>query len=211
MFILTFSFAIHSKMDNVVPIKDVPFGMHKWTSKIVVQEKQQVTSARNTPKKKQKFIFVDSEVVIVFSFIDNCGLFAYLFNCAIDTNIIYVFLLKGSNVEGIIFNTDIPVMSPRIEVYKSYLISNAEVKRIPAEFKTPEISAQWIISARTVVEEVMQEEDLMACKFSYTEFKDLSQYMDRKDKSVGEIFFLLCTFTSAIYALHGHGVFFVNY
>ncbi|XP_027157287.1 replication protein A 70 kDa DNA-binding subunit B-like [Coffea eugenioides] len=138
-------------MATILPINDVEVGMEKWTAKVTVQEKQQVTSSRSTPTKKQKFIFIDSE---------------------------------GSKVEGIVFNADIPIMSSRIEVYKKYLISNAQVKKIPDDFKTTEIAKQWIITSRTIIEEIVDEEDVIAANFTYTKFKDLAQYMDRKDISV---------------------------
>ncbi|XP_027154697.1 uncharacterized protein LOC113754469 [Coffea eugenioides] len=125
--------------------------MEKWTTKVTVQEKQQVTSSISTPTRKQKFIFIDSE---------------------------------GSKVEGIIFNADIAIMSPRIEVYKKYLISNAQVKKIPENFRTTDLAIQWIITSRTIIEEIVDEDDVMAAQFTYTNFTDLAQYMDRKDISV---------------------------
>ena len=97
-----------------------------------------------------------------------------------------LFPLKGSKVEVIIFNADIPVMSPRIEVYKKYLISNAEVRKIPDEFKTPELTAQWVISTWTIVEEIAEDEEIIPSKFNCTKFTELAQFMDQRDKSVGQ-------------------------
>ena len=99
---------------------------------------------------------------------------------------IIIFLFQGSKVEGIIFNADIAIMSPRIEVYKKYLISNVQVKKIPENFRTTELAIQWIITSRTIIEEIVDNEDVMAAKFTYTNFTDLAQYMDRKDISVGQ-------------------------
>lgn len=65
-------------------------------------------------------------------------------------------------------------MSSRIEVYKKYLISNAQVKKIPDDFKTTEIAKQWIITSRTIIEEIVDEEDVIAANFTYTKFKDLA-------------------------------------
>ncbi|XP_071917017.1 replication protein A 70 kDa DNA-binding subunit B-like [Coffea arabica] len=98
----------------------------------------------------------------------------------------FIFIdFEGSKVEGIIFNSDIAIMSPRIEVYKKYLISNAQVKRILDNFRTTELTKQWIITSRTIIEEIVDDEDVIAAKFTYTKFRDLAQYMDRKDISVG--------------------------
>ncbi|XP_027174570.1 uncharacterized protein LOC113774208 [Coffea eugenioides] len=139
------------QMSTILTINDIDVGMEKWTAKITVQEKQQVTSSLSTPTRKQKFIFIDSE---------------------------------GSKVEGIIFNADIAIVSPRLEVYKKYLISNAQVKRIPDTFRTTDLAKQWIITSRTLIEEIVDDDDVMAAKFTYTSFRDLAQYMDRKDISV---------------------------
>lgn len=94
---------------------------------------------------------------------------------------------EGSQVEGIIFNNDIPKMSPILQVYRKYKISNAEVRPIQPKYQTAEITIQWVISARTVIEEISDDEDVIPVKFSCTPFKELSQYMDNKDKSVDVI------------------------
>ncbi|XP_071940335.1 replication protein A 70 kDa DNA-binding subunit B-like isoform X2 [Coffea arabica] len=91
---------------------------------------------------------------------------------------------EGSRVEGIIFNADIPKMSPVLQVYRKYKISNADVRSIPPKFQTSDLTVQWVITAKTVIEEVSREEDIMPVKFTFTEFADLAQYMDDKSKSV---------------------------
>ncbi|XP_071917137.1 uncharacterized protein [Coffea arabica] len=91
---------------------------------------------------------------------------------------------EGSRVEGIIFNADIPKMSPVLQVYRKYRISNADVRSIPPKFQTSDLTVQWVITAKTVIEEVNREEDIMPVKFTFTEFADLAQYMDDKSKSV---------------------------
>nr|XP_027084848.1 replication protein A 70 kDa DNA-binding subunit B-like isoform X2 [Coffea arabica] len=91
---------------------------------------------------------------------------------------------EGSRVEGIIFNADIPKMSPILQVYRKYKISNADVRNIPPKFQTSGLTMQWVITARTVIEEINREEDIMPVKFAFTEFADLAQYMDDKSKSV---------------------------
>ena len=102
----------------------------------------------------------------------------------LSANMMIIF--QGSKVEGIIFNSDIAIMSPRIEVYKKYLISNAQVKRIPENFRTTDLAIQWIITSRIIIEEIVDEDDVIAAQFTYTNFTDLAQYMDRKDISVGQ-------------------------
>ena len=79
-------------------------------------------------------------------------------------------------------------MSQILQVYKKYKISNAEVRPIPLKFQTPELTVQWVISSRTVIDEIPDDDAVMAVKFCYSKFTDLVQYMDDKTKSVGECF-----------------------
>ena len=68
-------------------------------------------------------------------------------------------------------------MSSILQVYKKYNISNAEVKPILPKYQTAEITHQWTITSKTVIEEVIDDEDMMLVKFNYTKFTDLA---DRK-------------------------------
>ena len=88
-------------------------------------------------------------------------------------------------VEGIIFNNDIPKMSLLLQVYKKYLISNVVIRPIPPKFQSKGLHTQWVISTRTLVEEVNDDEVVVPMKLSYTKFTDLIKYMDHKDQSVG--------------------------
>ena len=95
-------------------------------------------------------------------------------------------MFQGSKVETIIFNADIPKMSPLLSVYKKYKITNAEVKPIPAKFQTAELTIQWVISTKTVIQEINDDaNEIMPVKFNYTKFTDLVHHMDDKNKSVG--------------------------
>ena len=49
-------------MEKLLAMKEIVPEMQSWTCKITVQEKQQITQSMSTPTKKQKFIFVDTEV-----------------------------------------------------------------------------------------------------------------------------------------------------
>ncbi|XP_027178070.1 replication factor A protein 1-like [Coffea eugenioides] len=91
---------------------------------------------------------------------------------------------EGSRVKGIIFNDDIPRMSSILQVYKKYKISNAEVRTIPPNFQTSELTVQWVISTKTVIDEIADDDEVMPVKFWYSKFTDLVQYMDDRTKSV---------------------------
>ena len=43
-----------------------------------------------------------------------------------------------------------------------------------------------MITSKTVIEEVDGNEDIMPVKFAFTDFADLAEYMDDRNKSVGE-------------------------
>ena len=98
---------------------------------------------------------------------------------------------QGSYVECIIFYNDIPSMNSILQVYKNSNISNAEVRPILPKYQTAEITHQWTIMSKTVIEEVLDDEDIMPVKFNYTKFTNLAQYMDDKTKLVGISHYLI--------------------
>ncbi|XP_071910182.1 replication protein A 70 kDa DNA-binding subunit B-like [Coffea arabica] len=75
-------------------------------------------------------------------------------------------------------------MGPLLQVYKKYLISNAVVRPIPPNFQSKGLQTQWVISTRTLVEEISDDEDVVPVKLTYTKFIDLIKYMNIKDQSV---------------------------
>ena len=79
-------------------------------------------------------------------------------------------------------------MSQALQIYKKYRISNAEVRPIPAKFQTSDLTVQWVISSRTVIDKIPDDDEVMPVSFCYSKFTDLVQYMDDKTKSVGECF-----------------------
>ena len=78
-------------------------------------------------------------------------------------------------------------MGPLLQVYKKYLISNAVVRPIPPKFQSGGLQTQWIISTKTLVEEITDDEDVVPVKLTYTRFIDLIKYVDIKDQSVGKL------------------------
>ncbi|XP_027167891.1 replication protein A 70 kDa DNA-binding subunit B-like [Coffea eugenioides] len=92
---------------------------------------------------------------------------------------------KGSRVEGIMFNTAVEKMGPKFHVFKKYLISNADVREIEEKYQTNGLTIQWLISTRTVVEELdEQATDLLPSQFTAASFKDLPLYADSKSHAV---------------------------
>ncbi|KAL3509811.1 hypothetical protein ACH5RR_029212 [Cinchona calisaya] len=102
---------------------------------------------------------------------------------------------QGSRVQAIMFNEAIPIMSLKLQLYKTYLISNAEVRLIPPSFQSDGIDMQWVISTETVVEELTDEQNnLLTSEFNYTEFKDLAQFLDSTTQTVDKNTIHRCRF-----------------
>ncbi|KAL3519828.1 hypothetical protein ACH5RR_017977 [Cinchona calisaya] len=79
------------------------------------------------------------------------------------------------------FNQAIVIMSPKLQVYKKYLISNVEVRPILPQFKCDGIDMQWVISTDIVVEELPDEQDqVLLLEFNYTQFNELAQYVSQQ-------------------------------
>lgn len=91
---------------------------------------------------------------------------------------------NGSQVEGILFNRAIQVMGTRLSVFKKYKIANAEVRQIDEQYRSDGLTIQWIISTKTVIEELPEDADMIPTKFCYTMFKDLAQFMELNNHPV---------------------------
>ncbi|XP_071926211.1 uncharacterized protein [Coffea arabica] len=92
---------------------------------------------------------------------------------------------EGSRVQGILFNNAIEKMGPKLQLYKKYRITNAEVREIDKKYQFDGITIQWVISTRTVVEEDTDEDgSVLPFHFDYTPFKDFPLFVDSKSKTV---------------------------
>ncbi|KAL3527342.1 hypothetical protein ACH5RR_011998 [Cinchona calisaya] len=94
---------------------------------------------------------------------------------------------QGSRFQAIMFNDAIPIMILKLQLYKTYLISNAEVRLIPPSFQSDGIDMQWVISTETVGEELTDEQNMLTSEFKYTEFKNLAQFLDSTTQTNKEL------------------------
>ena len=95
-------------------------------------------------------------------------------------------LIQGSRVQAILFNYAIEKMGPKLQLFKKYRISNAEVKKISKKFWTDGIELQWIIGTQTVVEEIESEgNSVLPLQFTLTPFREFACYADSKTETVG--------------------------
>ncbi|XP_071931589.1 replication protein A 70 kDa DNA-binding subunit B-like isoform X5 [Coffea arabica] len=92
---------------------------------------------------------------------------------------------QGSRVEEIMFNAAIEKMGSKLHTFKKYLISNADVREIEEQYQTNGLAIQWVISAKTVVEELSEQGScVLTNEFTPISFKDLASYADSKSQTV---------------------------
>ena len=79
-------------------------------------------------------------------------------------------------------------MGPKLQLYKKYRISNAEVREIDKKYQFDGITIQWVISTRTVVEEDDDDDgSILPFHFDYIPFRDFPLFVDSKSKTVGNL------------------------
>ena len=76
------------------------------------------------------------------------------------------------------FNHKVRTMGSKLQLYKKYRISNAQVKYIPQKFEHDGIKMQWIISSQTVLEELPDEEIVIPVDYDFKAFTDLGKYIN---------------------------------
>lgn len=79
-------------------------------------------------------------------------------------------------------------MSNCLTVFKTYKISNAKVRPIIEKYQTDGLTVQWVISTKTVVEELPDNSVMMPVTFSFTMFKDLAQFIELSHQIVGWLY-----------------------
>nr|XP_027077114.1 replication protein A 70 kDa DNA-binding subunit B-like [Coffea arabica] len=95
---------------------------------------------------------------------------------------------KGSKVQGVLFDYAIQKMGPKLKLYKKYRISNAEVRSAAERFQLDGLKLQWIISTKTIVEEIDEaDSSVLPFHFDFTAYKDLPPYADMKYEIVDVI------------------------
>ncbi|XP_071914148.1 replication protein A 70 kDa DNA-binding subunit B-like [Coffea arabica] len=108
---------------------------------------------------------------------------------------------NGSKVQGVLFDYAIQKMGPKLKLYKKYRISNAEVRAAAERFQLDGLKLQWIISTKTVVEEIDEaDSSVLPFHFDFTAYKDLPPYVDMKYETVDVIGIVI--HASAIIPIH---------
>ncbi|CAI9105804.1 OLC1v1004818C1 [Oldenlandia corymbosa var. corymbosa] len=80
--------------------------------------------------------------------------------------------------------SDSKLMGERLEMFKTYRITNAEVRTIPVKFQKPGITKTWIINERTPVMEVAEPTNTVMVDYNYTTFDELAKFIDKKNAPI---------------------------
>ncbi|KAL2541181.1 replication protein A 70 kDa DNA-binding subunit B-like [Abeliophyllum distichum] len=84
----------------------------------------------------------------------------------------------GFIVQATLYDQNITAFQHELILGKTYLISNALVKEISAEYKAKSGEVQWTISGRTRIRRVEENNNNLFSTYSFIDFEDLPKYMD---------------------------------
>ncbi|XP_074582890.1 replication protein A 70 kDa DNA-binding subunit B-like isoform X1 [Curcuma longa] len=112
---------------------------------------------------------------------------------------------QGAKVEGIMFNRAIETMASKLQPYKKYRISNAQIREIKdPKYRPANVLMQWVIGVDTVIEEIDDDIIVLPIKYDFTPFQDLGQHVDKKDAVVDIIGIVVEAFpVKAVSTKHG--------
>ncbi|XP_060969068.1 uncharacterized protein LOC133036570 [Cannabis sativa] len=82
---------------------------------------------------------------------------------------------KGNDVEAVIFGTEIDARENTLEVFHTYYISNAYVKKTAPPFdKKQDYKYSWIVNSRTEIEEIQTEDNQVSTpNYDFIPFSNL--------------------------------------
>ncbi|XP_042958174.1 ATP-dependent DNA helicase PIF1-like [Carya illinoinensis] len=90
----------------------------------------------------------------------------------------------GNQLQATIFDKDIDSRQDTLHIFQSYYISNAYVKPLDPKYRIETYEYQWILNAKTIIEEVpMDEGQLEPPKYQLIPFNELDAYKN----SIAEI------------------------
>ncbi|KAL2458822.1 replication protein A 70 kDa DNA-binding subunit B-like [Forsythia ovata] len=86
---------------------------------------------------------------------------------------------EGSTVQSPLYGQNITAFQDQLTLGNTYLISNAMVKITNSEYKAKSGEVQWIISGRTRIRKVEENNsNLIISTYTFTDFEDFPNYMD---------------------------------
>ena len=90
-------------------------------------------------------------------------------------------------MQAVLFGRDIQLHEDTLIQARTYFITNAFVKPIPTKHRLVDHNYQWIINARTVIEDVLEDEILFdTTEYNFVPFDEFHKYVDL-DGSIGKI------------------------
>ena len=87
---------------------------------------------------------------------------------------------QGNKIRAVMFDSAITAFQNKLQLTKTYLISNASVKEAKAEYKHRHDELYWTLNSRTTVQEVDENHaTLFEWTYSFTHLSDLQLHMDK--------------------------------
>ncbi|XP_042950349.1 replication protein A 70 kDa DNA-binding subunit D-like [Carya illinoinensis] len=91
---------------------------------------------------------------------------------------------QGNRLQATIFGNDINSREDSLQMFRSYYIINAYVKLLDPKYQTESHQYQWIINAKTIIEEIPEnEQQVKIPKYNLIPINELDAYKD----SIAEI------------------------
>ena len=152
-----------------------------WTAKVVVAEKTCPQQSTRSPTKYQYLLLVDPKAWSRLRIIPSAYLcFLYISAPYIHSLVTNIACKQGSKVRACMFNANIATFQSKLQLNKTYLISNAYVKEVKAEFRQRPNELEWTIDARTIIQEVNENHgDVLDSTYKFTLFDQLQPHVDR--------------------------------
>ncbi|KAH7840808.1 hypothetical protein Vadar_021917 [Vaccinium darrowii] len=89
---------------------------------------------------------------------------------------------EGTKVQGTIFGKDISVLKDTLKIYQTYSASNAVVQPTPPEHRVINNDHQWLLYARTPIEENhVPELSIRALQYGFVPLTELQKYANQPD------------------------------
>lgn len=158
-------------------IPEISPNQRNWQVKVIVAEKLAPKQAKHGNSRYQNMILMDLKVNI-----NSFNVYSYFCKQYILYNLInFLFypLSQGNKVYTTLYDGNITAFEDQLLLSKTYVISNALVKETKPEYRASNGDVQWIISGKTRVEELNENNmEFLFSTYTFTPFDQLDKYMD---------------------------------
>ncbi|PON64685.1 Nucleic acid-binding, OB-fold containing protein [Trema orientale] len=87
---------------------------------------------------------------------------------------------EGNKIHASIYSNNIPTFEHKLQMTRTYLLSNATVKDAKAEFRQRDDELHWTINTKTTLQEIYENhDDVLPSVYNFTPFTEIQSFMDR--------------------------------